>query len=259
LSGLANFRYFTRRLHEETRRAGRYRHLLSLLFLDLDHFKQFNDRHGHLAGNRALEHVAAVLQAEARETDLVARYGGEEFAVLMPDTAKHEAHALGERIRARLEQSPVELPQGEPQRLTVSLGLATYPRDAQSTETLLAAADQAMYASKSAGRNRITMYQPATAAHFEYVPEDPGAAQSITVAGDFNGWNKDVDPMQREASGRFSLGVKLAPGRYAYKFVINGEWYITDPASSRFAHDGYGGRNSVMVVEDRGVTGPSSR
>lgn len=248
LTGLANYRYFTIRFNEELRRARRYRHLVSLLLLDLDRFKQFNDTHGHLAGNKALEHIARILRSQARETDLVARYGGEELAVLMPETPKHEALALAERIRATADSRPVELADGGPQRLTASLGLATYPRDAHDAEALLAGADQALYAAKAAGRNRVCVFLPASRARFAYTPQSTEAAQSIAVVGDFNGWDKTVDPMRRDEQGRFSLELNLAPGRYAYKFVTNDEWYISDPSCTEFAHDGYGGRNSILVV-----------
>jgi len=249
LSGLANYRYFMRRLNEEIKRADRYRRLLSLLMLDLDRFKEFNDLHGHLAGNRALEHLAGVLKSEARETDLPARYGGEEFAVLMPETAKHDAGALAERIRAKVENSPVMLPEAGAQRLTASLGLATYPRDAKDGEALLTSADQALYLAKAAGRNRVSLFIPVSVARFEYRPDNPSAAQSIAVVGDFNDWNNHVDPMRRAMDGRFAAVLNLAPGRYEYKFVINDEWYITDPSCAEFEHDGYGGRNSVLTVK----------
>ena len=249
LSGLANYRYFTRRLKEEMKRAQRYRRLLSLLMLDLDRFKEFNDTHGHLAGNRALEHVSGVLKAEARETDLAARYGGEEFVVLMPETAKHDAMALADRIRASLERSPVELPEAGPQQITASVGLATFPRDAPDADALLASADQALYAAKAGGRNRVSPFRPASVAHFEYVPDDATTQMCVTVVGDFNGWNKAVDPMRRNPDGRFTLDLHLVPGRYSYKFVVNLEWYIADPRCTDFVHDGYGGRNSVLRVK----------
>jgi diguanylate cyclase (GGDEF)-like protein len=248
LSGLANYRSFEQRFNEEVKRAARYHRTLSLVMLDLDRFKNLNDTHGHLAGNSALEHLARVLRTEARETDFIARYGGDEFAVIMPETTKHDALSVAERIRARVEKSPVELPDVGPQRLTVSVGLATYPRDSNSTDGLLASADQALYASKAAGRNRVTVFTPAGVAHFGYMPEKKSAVKSISVAGNFNGWNTTVDLMSRDSSGRFVLDLHLAPGTYTYKFVVNGKRYITDPRRTTSVPDGYGGRNSVIVV-----------
>src|SRR5262249_10921342 len=158
------------RFQEEIKRADRYRHLLSVLMLDLDHFKRFNDTYGHPAGNKALEMLANMLHSQVRETDLVARYGGEEFAIILPETTKYEAHDLANRIRMRVESSVIEPPDAAPQRVTVSAGLATYPRDARSAEALLASADEALYSSKHAGRNRVSTFTPASIAQFVYVP-----------------------------------------------------------------------------------------
>jgi diguanylate cyclase (GGDEF)-like protein len=250
LTGLANYRYFLRRFNEEIKRADRYHHLVSLLMVDLDHFKRFNDTHGHLSGNRALEHVAQLLRAQVRETDLVARYGGEEFAVILPETTKNEACELSQRIRARIETSDVELPDAKPQKLTVSIGLATYPRDARNADSVLAGADESLYASKHAGRNRVSVYTPSTAAHFIYTPDNPDSTHTIAVVGEFNGWNKQSDALERQPNGdgRFTLRLPLAPGRYPYKFVVNNEYYIVDQGASEFLQDGYGGRNSIVVV-----------
>lgn len=249
LTGLANYRYFMRRFQEEIKRADRYRHLLSVLMLDLDHFKIFNDTFGHPAGNKALESVAGNLRSQVRETDLVSRYGGEEFAIILPETTKYEAHDLCNRIRVRIESTLIELPDGAPQRVTVSAGLATYPRDARSAEAVLASADEALYASKKAGRNRVSTFTPASIAQFVYVPDSPNSTTAISVVGDFNGWNKNADTLKRTDDGRFTLSIPLAPGRYSYKFVVNNEWYIFDPRAGEFAHDGYGGKNSLLIVK----------
>lgn len=249
LTGLANFRYFMRRFGEETKRAERYSHLLSLIMLDIDHFKKFNDTHGHVAGNKALEHVAQILNKEVRETDLVARYGGEEFAIVLPETTKREAGELAERIRSRIEITAVSLPEAGKKKLTVSVGVATYPRDALTSEALLAGSDEALYASKKDGRNRISFYTPATAARVTFMPEQARSARTVHVIGDFNGWDKQSDPMHRDDKGVFGLELRLAPGRYAYKFLINGEWFIADPNCNEYTVDGYGGRNSVLVVK----------
>ena len=250
LTGLANYRYFIGRFGEEIKRADRYQHLLSVIMLDLDFFKKFNDTHGHLAGNKVLEFVSDVLRSVVRETDLVARYGGEEFAVILPETTKVSAQELAERIRSRIESTAVEFQDESPQHITASLGVATYPRDACSAESLLASADEALYLSKNTGRNRVTLFTPANVAHFSYVPDPSQNVQMIHVIGNFNGWNKDVDVLQRASNGSFSLALQLAPGQYTYKFVINGAQYIDDPLSACFVQDGYGGRNSVMVVKE---------
>lgn len=249
LTGLSNFRFFSRRLKQEIQRAARYKHLLSLIMLDIDHFKNFNDRFGHDSGNRTLAHVAALIKQEARETDLAARYGGEEFALVLTETAKHEAAKLAERLRVRIESAPLMLPDHGEQRVTVSLGLATFSRDARDAQALAAAADEALYAAKHAGRNRLCLYQPEKPVTFAYKPEHAGAAQSVALVGDFNAWSRDADPMERTSDGSFRLTVRLAPGSYVYKFVINSEFYIADPKATEFIHDGYGGRNSVVAVQ----------
>ena len=248
LTGLANYRYFIRRFNEEIKRADRYHHLVSLVMLDLDHFKRFNDSFGHLAGNRALEHVAVLLRAQVRETDLVARYGGEEFAIILPETTKFEAFDLSQRIREQVAANLVELAEGPPQQVTVSIGLATYPRDARGVDSVLGGADEALYASKHAGRNCVSTFTPSTAAIFNYTPDNASSTHAIHVVGDFNGWNKAADPLERADDGHFSVRLPLAPGRYPYKFVVNNEYYIVDPKSAEFLQDGYGGRNSIVVV-----------
>ncbi|GMV81439.1 MAG: hypothetical protein AMXMBFR7_26230 [Planctomycetota bacterium] len=249
LTGLENFRSFTRRYQQEIRRADRYKHLCSVLMLDLDRFKHFNDTFGHESGNAALRHLASILRAQTRETDVVARYGGEEFVVILPETAKHEAARLAEELRRAIEAAPVDLKDAGRQPLTVSVGLATYPRDARDAQTLLERSDEALYRAKENGRNRLEQCQPDSVAALRYRPEHPAAAQSVHVVGDFNGWDRTIDPMPRDAAGTFALELRLAPGRYVYKFVINGEWYMPDPQATEYDHDGFGGRNSVLWVK----------
>ncbi|MFH0938871.1 MAG: diguanylate cyclase [Planctomycetota bacterium] len=249
LTGLANFRHFMRRFNEETKRAERYRHLLSVIMIDIDFFKQFNDTHGHIAGNKALEHLAEILRSEVRETDVVARYGGEEFCIILPETTKAEAGQLAERVRRRVQTSLVELADGGLQKLTISLGVATYPRDARPAEALLASADDALYASKEGGRNRVSVFSPPTFARLTYMPEPVQVVNTVHVVGDFNGWNKSVDLLQKDSQGIFSLDVHLTSGRYVYKFIINGEIFIADPLCQETVADGYGGRNSVLMVK----------
>ncbi len=250
LTGLPNFRAFSSRFSDEMRRAGRYRHLVSLVMLDIDFFKKFNDSFGHPAGNRALEHLAAILSSQVRDTDVVGRYGGEEFALLLPETTKREALELAERVRRAVESSPVDLEEAGPQRLTVSLGLATFPRDARGEEALLAGADAALYQSKKEGRNRVTEFRPDGSIQLRFQPGHPESTQSLHVVGDFNDWERDADPMQRQADNSFSIRLALAPGRYEYKFVVNGEWFVADPNCPDSVDDGYGGRNSVMHVSE---------
>lgn len=155
LTGLRNRRYLQAFLETEVARASRHDRHCSLAMLDLDHFKRYNDAHGHPAGDRVLRMVADVLRSEARASDVVARYGGEEFAVVMPNTAWEEARVAGERLRLAVEQQSVAGEDVLPKGLTVSVGLASYPEHADSEEGLLQAADRALYQAKDRGRNQV--------------------------------------------------------------------------------------------------------
>jgi diguanylate cyclase (GGDEF)-like protein len=153
-TGLYNFRAFQRRLREEWQRAERYAVPVSLVFLDLDHFKQVNDRLGHPAGDQVLREFATLVTGGARATDVASRYGGEEFAVILPHTDAPMARGVAERIR-RAVQEFVFLEHSSPTRITVSAGVATSTRDIDSMEALVRAADRALYAAKDRGRNQV--------------------------------------------------------------------------------------------------------
>ena len=155
LTQLYNSRYLNAVLHRETKRATRNGRPLSLLFIDLDGFKSVNDAHGHVYGSRALVEAAAVIRGSARETDVVSRFGGDEFALVLPDTGREGAFAVGERIRDRIAAHVFLDAHGFGMRLTCSVGLATLPDSAESADDLIHAADQAMYAVKAAGKNGI--------------------------------------------------------------------------------------------------------
>lgn len=155
LTQLKNRSYFVTRFREEWKRGDRQRSLLSLLMLDLDHFKLLNDRHGHVFGDICLQQVAeTLLSGLQRESDIVARYGGEEFVVLLPDTGVEQAALVAERLRRAVET--IDLTNvGERVNLTCSIGGATMlPDFHENREILLKQADQALYQAKDAGRNR---------------------------------------------------------------------------------------------------------
>ncbi|MBI2223251.1 MAG: GGDEF domain-containing protein [Acidobacteria bacterium] len=155
LTSLYNSRYLWQALRRETKRASRSGRPLSLLFIDLDGFKEINDHHGHLCGSKALVEAAEVIRASARETDMIARYGGDEFALLLPDTGSEGAIAVGERIRERVAAHTFLESDGLSIRLTASVGVATLPDVATSVEGLIRAADMAMYRVKGSGKNGI--------------------------------------------------------------------------------------------------------
>ena len=160
LTRLYNSRFLNLVLRRETKRASRNGRPLSLLFLDLDGFKQVNDRHGHLAGSKALVEAAAVIRGCARETDVVARFGGDEFSLILPDTDQAGAAAVAARIRDRLSSATFLASDGLSVHLTASVGVATLPNVGTSAEELLRAADAAMYKVKAAGKNGIHIAEP---------------------------------------------------------------------------------------------------
>jgi diguanylate cyclase (GGDEF)-like protein len=161
LTGLYNRRFLRNRLEEELNRSSRHDLPLTVIFIDLDFFKIYNDLCGHLAGDRALRKAADIIKGGVRDMDIVARYGGEEFCVILPDTAKSEAVLVAERIRQEIEKEkfPKEenLPNG---RLTASFGVASFPQDGLTFTSLIHSADMALYKAKAEGRNRIMLGQP---------------------------------------------------------------------------------------------------
>jgi diguanylate cyclase (GGDEF)-like protein len=155
LTGVFNHRYFQMRLENEVKRSVRYRLPFALLLIDLDHFKHVNDKFGHAAGDHVLSEVAGMIRRSVRESDMTARYGGEEFAVLLAQASPKEAQVTAERLRKNVEGLSIEV--GESQRIsvTISIGSATFPENGESRESLLEAADKALYAAKKGGRNRV--------------------------------------------------------------------------------------------------------
>jgi len=165
LTGLYNRRHFEERLKAEFRRSHRYSDPVSLMMLDLDHFKNVNDRYGHLLGDEVLRSTAGLLRASVREPDICSRYGGEEFAVILPKTHVQGALAVAERILLELRRKtyvgePTGTSAREEVRVTVSIGIAFYPsKDVTSPELLVKFADEALYRAKHEGRNTICLYQ----------------------------------------------------------------------------------------------------
>lgn len=149
LTGLYNHRYFQERLKLELNRVKRYPKPFSILFIDLDHFKVYNDSNGHLAGDRLLKTLADLFMKSFRKTDMVARYGGDEFVVLLPETPKALARFIASKLHMQVAGYPFKDCDKMPdQRITVSIGLATYPQDGTTPNCLLHNADQMLYCGK---------------------------------------------------------------------------------------------------------------
>ncbi|MDD5329790.1 MAG: diguanylate cyclase [Sulfuricella sp.] len=157
LTQLPNRVLFEERLHQAVARSQRNKTKVALGFIDLDHFKQINDTLGHKAGDTVLVTLSRRLQSALRETDTLSRWGGDEFVVLLPDTSERDSRRIGERLRDATGES-IDLG-GTETRLTLSIGFAVYPDDADSPEALMSVADQAMFHAKGAGRNNVRFFQ----------------------------------------------------------------------------------------------------
>jgi len=155
VTGVYNARYLLATADNEIQRAARYGNPLSVLFLDLDRFKQVNDRYGHLIGSDTLRALSKLLAECVRQVDTLARYGGDEFTILLVDTQHDVALRIAERIRRRVESHVFEAGREGGLQLTISIGVATCPMHGEAREPLLDAADKAMYRAKSEGRNRV--------------------------------------------------------------------------------------------------------
>ncbi len=148
LTGLYNHREFFRLLQEEVDRSCRYERALALLMMDLDKFKDINDKEGHLVGDQVLRHVARIIRAQIRKSDHASRYGGDEFAVLLPETDLPEAFEFAERLQKTVAGRPLRLRSGERLHVALSIGVASFPKNASTSMELVAAADQGLYHAK---------------------------------------------------------------------------------------------------------------
>lgn len=157
MTQLFNYRYFSKVWKQEFDRAKRYNREVSLVMIDVDFFKKYNDTYGHPAGDFVLKDIGRILQDNTRKAGTVARYGGEEFISILVETGKKGAIIAGERIRKAVETHEFkEKEDGSVRKVTVSVGVATYPEDAESEEKLIEQVDNALYKSKAAGRNRVS-------------------------------------------------------------------------------------------------------
>jgi diguanylate cyclase (GGDEF)-like protein len=160
LTGLPNRRYLEERLTEEVNRSKRYEHPMCFLMIDIDDFKAYNDNNGHQAGDLALQITAHCLKGALRSADVASRYGGEEFCILLPQTPASEAAVIADRIRQRVASTHFPHGKTQPQgHVTISVGVSSFSAIVNSAETVIAAADRALYRAKSLGKDRIEFYQ----------------------------------------------------------------------------------------------------
>jgi diguanylate cyclase (GGDEF)-like protein len=161
LTGLDNHGQFFILLAQELERGRRFNRPVSLLMIDVDHFKQLNDAHGHLAGDAVLRQLSELVRGQLRSIDSACRYGGEEFTVILPETEPEVATDVAERLRGTVRMFPFHFDDTDPLHITVSIGIASWPAQANDAQSLLAIADAALYQAKRRGRDRTARYDPA--------------------------------------------------------------------------------------------------
>jgi len=155
LTDTFNYRYFVQKFQEEKKRALRYKAPLSIIMTDIDWFKKLNDSYGHEVGNVVLRDLSRVIKGCIRDVDIFCRYGGEEFVIILPQTPQAEAAVIGERIRSQIENTVVDTGTSGKVRVTVSVGVSSYPENGKSHEDLVSVADQALYRAKGSGKNLV--------------------------------------------------------------------------------------------------------
>jgi diguanylate cyclase (GGDEF)-like protein len=212
LTGLLNRNYFEDTLSHQLGQAERFDSNLSLLFIDIDDFKEVNDEYGHVVGDNVIRRIAEIIRAEIRQSDLAIRYGGEEFVVLMPGTASIDALVLAERIRTSIAKSVLVTDAGDIQ-MSISGGVATYPVEAKNKEELVYFADSALYISKGAGKNRISVFKEDKRRFMRIDVNKPVRIRPLDFNSveEFSGVSKDIGigGILFENSSPFDLGTKV--------------------------------------------------
>lgn len=158
LTGLYNYRYFKEQLTQEINRAKRHKLWVSVVMIDIDFFKYYNDNHGHPAGDAVLETIAKLLRSNIRNIDVAARYGGEEFSLILVETDKNAAAVVARKIKKLVEDYPFSYRETQPNgKLTISMGVATFPEDGYSPDEMVTCADRRLYRAKQKGRNMVVL------------------------------------------------------------------------------------------------------
>jgi diguanylate cyclase (GGDEF)-like protein len=161
LSGVFSRRYYLERFREEIERSQKFNYSFSCLMIDIDHFKDYNDHYGHLVGDAILRELSKTIKENIRQIDLIGRYGGEEFSILLTETDKEQAKFAAERIRQSVESKYIRV-YDENLKVTVSIGISTFPDDGKEMEALIDNADSALYYAKQTGRNRVGVFGECT-------------------------------------------------------------------------------------------------
>ncbi len=156
LTGAFSRRHYLERFGEELERSNKFKYHFSCLMIDIDHFKECNDRYGHLVGDAILKEVSTRIKENIRQIDLMGRYGGEEFSIVFTETGKDDARYVAERIRRAIEEACIKV-YDEDLKVTISIGISSFPADGQDTRSLIEKADQALYKAKETGRNRVCL------------------------------------------------------------------------------------------------------
>ncbi|MGQ0644049.1 MAG: diguanylate cyclase [Elusimicrobiota bacterium] len=239
LTGLFTRRYFIEHANKVLEAAGRMKSPVALMMTDLDKFKQFNDQHGHQAGDLLLQEVARLVRKCVRKSDLVVRYGGDEFALFLPKAGHADTAPIAEKIRQQIEENCGTA------GVTISIGIAHFPEDGGNRDDLIAAADELLYRAKEFGGNKICGFVPTT---FRFASGIQ--VRRVAVVGDFNNWNKDATVLT-QAPGKpdWEATIRLKPGRYRYKYLVDSNFWLTDPDAKEFESDGFGSQCSILVVK----------
>jgi two-component system cell cycle response regulator len=197
LTGIANRQAILGCVEEEIARAARYRHPLSVILVDLDHFKRLNDSHGHAAGDLVLRHVGTLLARNVRTTDVPGRYGGEEFLIVLPETDADAAAAVAEKLRQMMSRTSVELADGEVVTVTLSAGVAGGMGDILEANALVRDADAALYSAKALGRDQVYVFRETG---------DEGTIRRAPIAAEARGRALDVGRAAMMAAQEALLG-----------------------------------------------------
>jgi diguanylate cyclase (GGDEF)-like protein len=155
LTDLYNHRYFQEQIRRQIENSKRYETEFSLIIIDIDYFKNFNDKFGHQSGDAVLRQVAQTLKRNVRATDIVCRYGGEEMSIILPNTSKEEAYSTAEKICERVASKKFKLANGKDANVTISLGVSVFPHDGDNASDIIEVADKRLYEAKNDGRNRV--------------------------------------------------------------------------------------------------------